>query len=66
MHAIIASKGLTNRPVILPDGTGSYVVKEGNRRIVALRKIRESMAEGKELNFIEKRNVVQAGNQVSS
>jgi len=47
MRAIIASKGLTNRPVVIPKGRGTYVVKEGNRRIVALRKIKETINKGK-------------------
>jgi hypothetical protein len=42
LKAIIASGGLSSRPIITPDG----VVKEGNRRTVCIRKIRELISKG--------------------
>ncbi len=51
MQSVIASKGITNRPVVQPDSSGSYVVKEGNRRIVALRRIAEAMGRDKKIDF---------------
>jgi hypothetical protein len=51
MQSIIASKGLTNRPVVQADSAGSFIVREGNRRIVALRRIKENITQGKSIDF---------------
>jgi len=51
LKAILASGGLSERPVVKRDKEGFYVVKEGNRRIVCCRKARAMVQSGEVEDF---------------
>lgn len=54
------SQGLSEHPLVKKTSDGNYVVKEGNRRTVCLRKLKEDIASKKEENIpIEKIDTVQ-------
>lgn len=46
LRSILASGGLSEPPVVMKTQDGSFVVKEGNRRIVCCRKAREMVKRG--------------------
>ncbi|MEM3452395.1 MAG: ParB N-terminal domain-containing protein [Candidatus Hadarchaeum sp.] len=45
MKSIQAAKGLIEPPFVM-EGDGYYIIKEGNRRVVALRKLKEAVDNG--------------------
>ena len=53
MKGIISARQLYQPILVVKDSDGNYLVKEGNRRTVALRKISEQIKNGKIEGFAE-------------